>query len=194
MISYNNFVLQRRKKYILFILLALILTIVSFFVFGVIRNNSNTESGKIISGSFDKNKMKSDAEWRNLLSAEQYRVLRERKTEKPFSGKLLQNKKPGLYVSAGCDQALFRSEEKYDANTGFLSFAKPVDENALVLREENALFKKRIEALDVCGSHLGYVEEDEKSSTKMRYSINSAALKFIEDTVVQATSSGAPTP
>jgi peptide-methionine (R)-S-oxide reductase len=137
--------------------------------------------GEIISGSFDKSKFRSEAEWKNILTSKQYYILRLKGTEIPFTGKLNKEKRTGTYYSVGCDQPVFRSEQKYDSGTGWPSFTAPIEEDALVLREDYSLGKKRIEVLDICGGHLGHVFDDGPPPAGKRYCMNSEALYFVPD-------------
>lgn len=146
------------------------------------QETPNNPSGKIVSGSFDTSRFKTDEEWRQLLSAEQFHILREQGTEIPFTGKLNGEKRNGTYYSVGCDQPLFRSEQKFDSGTGWPSFWDPISPDALVLREDSELpGPPRIEVLDKCGGHLGHVFDDGPQPTGKRFCINSAALYFVPD-------------
>jgi len=163
------------------ILIAIGMTFLKFGYSTVFKMSPSKTAASIVSGTFDKSKFKSDAEWKKLLTPEQYHILREAGTEIPFTGELNNEKRKGTYYSVGCDVPLFRSEQKYDSGTGWPSFWAPIDEEAVVLRKEDGLENGRIEVLDICGGHLGHVFDDGPEPTGKRYCMNSVALWFVSD-------------
>lgn len=123
---------------------------------------------------------KTDNEWRQSLTAEQYRVLRKHGTEKPFSSPLNTEKRDGTYHCAGCGAALFKSEAKFDSGTGWPSFFEPIA-RAVGLRSDNSLFMKRTEVhCASCGGHLGHVFDDGPAPTGKRYCMNGTAMNFVQ--------------
>lgn len=124
---------------------------------------------------------RSDGEWREALTEEQYRVLRKKGTERAFTGEYWDSKEAGTYVCAGCGQELFEAGHKFDSGTGWPSFDRPV-EGGVDTAPDNSLFARRTEALcRACGGHLGHVFADGPETTGQRYCINSAALRLRAD-------------
>jgi peptide-methionine (R)-S-oxide reductase len=130
---------------------------------------------------------RSDDDWKQLLTDEQYRVLRQKGTEIPFSGQYVYSKDKGTYVCAACSNKLFSSQEKYDSTTpgliGWPSFSEALNQDVIKLQPDNSLGMQRTEVIcGNCGSHLGHLFEDETSPNGKHYCINSVSLDFKPET------------
>lgn len=123
--------------------------------------------------------VRSEAEWRQMLTPEQYHVLREKGTERAFSGHLVNNHEDGIYHCAACNAPLFKSETKFESGSGWPSFFEPISPTAVALHEDRTYGMRRVEVTcATCGGHLGHVFPDGPNPTGERYCMNSASLDF----------------
>lgn len=122
---------------------------------------------------------KPEEEWRKQLTPEQYHVLREKGTERPFTGKFLKHKEKGVYTCAACGNELFSSDTKYDTHCGWPSFFQSLGESKIRTKKDISFGMERIEIMCArCGSHLGHVFDDGPKPTGQRYCVNSLSLDF----------------
>ena len=122
---------------------------------------------------------KTEEEWRRELTPEQYHVMREKGTERPFTGEYDKSKERGMYVCAGCGNPLFSSDTKYESGSGWPSFYQPVAGESVRTEEDGSMFMSRTEVLcSRCDAHLGHVFDDGPQPTGERYCMNSVALKL----------------
>ena len=122
---------------------------------------------------------KSEEEWKEALTDEQYHILREKGTERPWTGALLENKEKGIYECAACGNPLYSSETKYDSGSGWPSFYDPINAAAVDFEKDTSFGMVRTEVkCGKCGSHLGHIFPDGPQPSGQRYCMNSGALKF----------------
>ena len=131
----------------------------------------------------DKDKViKTEQEWKNVLTPDQYYVLREKGTESPGTGKFLFNKEKGIYVCAGCGNELFTSDMKFDSHCGWPSFDKEIAGGKIITKKDTSFGMVRTEIMCAkCGGHLGHIFDDGPTETGMRYCVNSLSLDFKKD-------------
>ena len=169
----------RKNKYLLILSLTIGANSISCIPQGK-KEISTPETSKTIAMNEPKyNVTKSDAEWQKELSPEQYYVMREAGTERPFTGKFNMHFENGVYTCGACGEELFSSTSKFDGHCGWPSFDKEIKEGKIVERVDTSHGMKRTEILcGNCGSHLGHVFDDGPTETGLRYCVNSLSLDF----------------
>ena len=125
--------------------------------------------------------IKSDEEWKKELTPEEYRILREKGTERAFTGKYWDHHELGTYICAACSTELFESDTKFESGCGWPSYFQPIDESRIIHKEDRSLGMVRTEVICAkCGGHLGHVFDDGPAPTGLRYCINSGSMKFVK--------------
>jgi peptide-methionine (R)-S-oxide reductase len=143
--------------------------------------NEKENTALVIQGDTIPKIVKSNAEWKKELSGDEYYVLRQKGTERAFTGDLWDNKKKGTYTCAACDLPLFESSTKFKSGTGWPSFYQPLTKESIIEDSDYSLGMERVEVLCArCDGHLGHVFSDGPKPTGLRYCINSVSLNFEE--------------
>jgi methionine-R-sulfoxide reductase len=150
-------------------------------------NNEDIAVKKVINNEIDdlsfKKVLKTEAEWKRILTKEQYRVARKGGTEIPYSSPLNKIKEKGIFVCVCCDLPVFASATKYDSETGWPSFYAPISKTNVIEKNDYSLEETRKEVLCArCDAHLGHVFDDGPKPTGLRYCMNGVAMKFIKET------------
>ncbi len=164
-------------------------TAIFLTLFSACSSPDTIPANKVVVTDSTKNKImdttkivKTDAEWKKELTPEQYNILREKGTERPFTGAYWNNDQKGIYKCAACGTVLFSSDEKFDAGCGWPSFKMPFDSSTCAYTKDNSVGMVRTEVTcKKCGGHLGHVFDDGPPPTFQRFCINSGALIFVKE-------------
>jgi peptide-methionine (R)-S-oxide reductase len=160
-------------------MLAAISFVCTYTIVGCAQSEKNVDESKVYIGE---KVIKSEAEWAKILAPEAYNVLREKGTERAFTGEYWQNSKTGIYTCSACKLPLFSSETKFKSGTGWPSFYEPIDSTHVGEIIDATYGMSRTEVVcNRCGGHLGHVFPDGPQPTGLRYCINSVSLKFDEE-------------
>lgn len=145
-----------------------------------VNNLSNPDSIKNNGDNMSEKVIKTNEEWKKELTPEEYRILREKGTERAFTGKYWDHHELGTYICAACSTALFESNTKFDSGCGWPSYFEPIDKNNVIYIEDKSHGMVRTEVICAkCGGHLGHVFDDGPAPTGLRFCINSGSLKFV---------------
>ena len=146
-----------------------------------VRNSGKPDSTKLNGENMNDKIIKSDEVWKKELSPEEYRILREKGTERAFTGKYWDHHELGTYICAACGTELFESDTKFDSGCGWPSYFEPIDSSRIIYKDDSSYGMKRTEVMCAkCNGHLGHVFDDGPPPTGLRYCINSGSMKFIK--------------
>lgn len=146
-----------------------------------VKNLSEPDSTNHNGVNMDNKVVKTDEEWKKELTPEEYRILREKGTERAFTGKYWDHHEIGTYICAACGTELFESNTKFDSGCGWPSYFEPIDSSRIIYNDDSSFGMKRTEVICAkCDGHLGHVFDDGPPPTGLRYCINSGSMKFIE--------------
>jgi peptide-methionine (R)-S-oxide reductase len=174
--------MNRLKKIVAIVILLLIILLVTKSSSQVRSPEKKVDNTKYSQAEFIPVITKSDEEWKKILTKQQYYVLREKGTDAPFSETiLLHEKRAGTYVTADCNEPVFRSEQKFDSGTGWPSFWAPMSGSVAEVKDDTLGITRTEIVGKKCGGHLGHVFHDGPLPTGLRYCINPSALKFVPD-------------